>query len=97
MFGYYDNALSSTYEGDGSDAAESISGDEQENGDEVIIDEDNIIYKKEGLQIIKDNFPDSIYMILSVKKLHEEELKYARFFIEPDKQAIQIPEGENIK
>lgn len=97
LYSYYDDALSSTYDGDGSDSADSISGDEQENDDKIVIDKDKITYKKEGLQKYKDNSPESIYLILSVEKLYEEEAQYARFFIEPDKQAIQIPEGENIK
>lgn len=97
LYGYYDDALNSTYDGDGSDVSDSISGDEQENGDEIIIDEGKITYKKEGLQKYKDNSPESFYLILSLNKHFEEEKQYARFLIEPDKQAIQIPEGENIQ
>lgn len=81
LYGYYDDALSSTYEND----------------DKIVIDEEKITYKKEGLQKYKDNSPESFYMFLSLGKLNEKEKQYARFFIEPDKQAIQIPEGENIQ
>lgn len=72
--------------------------DEDEIYDEIIIDESEIKYKKEGLQIYKENSPDSFYLIMSEKKFgSDEEEQYARFFVEPDKEAIVIPEGDNIE
>lgn len=66
--------------------------------DEIDINSRKIKYKKESLQRYKDNSPESFYLILSSKNLlSDEEDQYARFFVEPDKEAIAIPEGENIE
>lgn len=67
--------------------------------DEVIeIDRRKIRYKKESLQRYKDNSPENFYLIISDKNFNsDDETKYARFFVEPDKEAIIIPEGENIE
>ncbi|MCH5296366.1 MAG: hypothetical protein J1E85_01720 [Ruminococcus sp.] len=72
--------------------------DEYEIEDDIIIDRSEIKYKKEGLQKYKENSPESFYMILSEKKFgSDEEAQYARFLVEPDKEAIVIPEGDNIE
>lgn len=74
------------------------SGEDDGGEDEVIIDGRKIKYKKESLQKYKDNSPDSFYLIVSEKEiLSDEEKQYARFFVEPDKEAIVIPEGDNIE
>lgn len=65
---------------------------------EYVFDSSEIKYKKEGLQKYKENSPESFYIILSDKKFgSDEEVQYARFLVEPDKEAIVIPEGDNIE
>lgn len=68
--------------------------------DEDLIEIDNtkIKYKKESLQRYKDNSPENFYLIISSKAFNlDDEEHYARFFVEPDKESIIIPEGENIE
>lgn len=89
---------------DGNNSSEDNEDDENEESiadsdDEAIdIDRRKIKYKKESLQRYKENSPENFYLILSSKKFNsEDEEQYARFFVEPDKEAITIPEGENIE
>ena len=79
------------------DSEEDI-GEDDSGEYEVIIDESKIKYKKEGLQKYKDNSPENFYLIVSDREfLSDEEEQYARFFVEPDKEAIVIPEEDNIE
>lgn len=74
------------------------SGEDDGGKDVVIIDESRIKYKKESLQKYKDNSPGSFYLIVAEREfLSDEEKQYARFFVEPDKEAIVISEGDNIE
>lgn len=89
---------------DGNNSSEDNEDDENEESiagsyDEVIeIDRRKIKYKKESLQRYKENSPENFYLILSSGKFNlDDEEQYARFFVEPDKEAITIPEGENIE
>lgn len=89
---------------DGNNSLEDNEDDENEESiagsyDEVIeIDRRKIKYKKESLQRYKENSPENFYLILSSGKFNlDDEEQYARFFVEPDKEAITIPEGENIE
>lgn len=89
---------------DGNNSSEDNEVDENEESiagsyDEVIeIDRRKIKYKKESLQRYKENSPENFYLILSSGKFNlDDEEQYARFFVEPDKEAITIPEGENIE
>lgn len=89
---------------DGNNSSEDNEDDENEESiagsyDEVIeIDRRKIKYKKESLQRYKETSPENFYLILSSGKFNlDDEEQYARFFVEPDKEAITIPEGENIE
>lgn len=89
---------------DGNNSSEDNEDDENEESiagsyDEVIeIDRRKIKYKKESLQRYKETSPKNFYLILSSGKFNlDDEEQYARFFVEPDKEAITIPEGENIE
>lgn len=89
---------------DGNNSSEDNEDDENEESiagsyDEVIeIDRRKIKYKKESLQRYKETSPENFYLILSSGEFNlDDEEQYARFFVEPDKEAITIPEGENIE
>ncbi len=83
---------------DNNSAEDDENGGDDSGEDEVIIDKSKIKYKKESLQKYKDNSPESFYLILADRKfVSDEEKQYARFFVEPDKEAIVIPEGDNIE
>lgn len=63
-----------------------------------VSDRDKLKYEKEELEKYKESSPESFYLFMSVKKCGmDEEYKHVRFLIETDKQAIEIPEGDNIE
>lgn len=71
---------------------------ETDETDGIIIDESRIKFKREGIQKLKEDSPESFYMVMSDKKYDsDEENRYARFFVEIEKDAIEIPTGDNIE
>lgn len=77
---------------------ENVTDEENIDNEGIEIDEIKIRYKKEGLQRYKDNSPENFYLIISDKKSDsDEEDRYARFFVEIDKDVIEIPTGDNIE
>ena len=72
--------------------------DENDETDGISIDESRIKFKRESIQKLKENSPKSFYMVMSDKKYDsDEEYQYARFFVELDKNVIEIPTGDNIE
>lgn len=80
------------------DTSDDDENSENKDNDGIEIYKRKIKFKKESLQKYKENSPENFYLILSSKNfLTDEEEQYARFFVEPDKEALVIPEGENIE
>lgn len=100
----YSDPLSSSYvydvesEDANDNSDESDENDENDETDEINIDESRIKFKREGIQKLIEDSPESFYMVISDKKYDsDEEDRYARFFVELDKDVIEIPTGDNIE